>query len=169
MKKKQSLGLLVGLGIFAGLLMSCGDSATPAPAAPAPAGNPTTSSSGAAPTSGAGTSGASNTGAKPAGDAASIIKNSQSALAGIKDYQATMDMTFTGQGAGNLVMDVIQKGGLAGVEDTGQGPQFKGTVTKSTLPTIPTGVLPLAPGKGVIAALDLPAKATRIELPNGVV
>ena len=122
MKIKPGLMYLLLLTLMAGLLAACGgDNATPAPA------------------SNTGTPGGSGT--TGTGDANTIIKNSAGALAQIKDYQSTLDLTFTGQGAGTVSMDVLLKGSPV-AEDTGNPggtPQFKGTVAKSTLSTLPTG------------------------------
>lgn len=118
MKTRKGMAFIVLLALFAAILAACGEN-TPVPASNAA----TTAASGAA----------------TSGNAAQIVKDSRAAVAAIKDYQSSLDMTFTGQGAGNLAMDVILKGSPAGAE--GQAPQFKGTVTKSTLPTLPNGTV----------------------------
>lgn len=124
MKMKRSFTYLILLALCAGILAACGEEPTPNPGS-----NTTTT---AAATSGTSTS----------GNAATIIKDSVGAAVGVKDYQSTIDMTFTGTGAGTLSMDVVLKGSL-GASDEGAAalPQFKGTVTKSTLSTIPAGTV----------------------------
>jgi outer membrane lipoprotein-sorting protein len=123
MKMKRSFTYLILLALVAGLLAACGEEPTPNPGSNNP------------------TSGASTT-AAASGNAAAIIKDSVGAAVAITDYQATIDLTYTGTGAGNLTMDVVLKGSLAATDDGPAAlPQFKGTVTKSSLPTIATGTV----------------------------
>jgi outer membrane lipoprotein-sorting protein len=123
MKMKRSFTYLILLALVAGLLAACGEEPTPNPGSNNP------------------TSGASTT-AAGSGNAAAIIKDSVGAAVAITDYQATIDLTYTGTGAGNLTMDVVLKGSLAATDDGPAAlPQFKGTVTKSSLPTIATGTV----------------------------
>ena len=125
MKMKRSFTYLILLALFAGLLAACGEEPTPIPRT----GTNTTTGSNA---SGSGAS----------GNAAGIIKDSVGAAVGVKDYQSTIDLTYTGTGAGTLSMDVVLRGSL-GATDEGPAalPQFKGTITKSTLPTVPAGTV----------------------------
>src|SRR5215213_857371 len=120
MKLKRSFTSLILLALIAGMLAACGEEPTPARS------NTTASTN-------TGTTAAANTGTS--GNAATIIKDSVGAAANVKDYQATIDLTYTGTGAGMISLDIALKGGL-GATDEGAAalPQFKGTVTKSTLP-----------------------------------
>jgi hypothetical protein len=126
MKMKRSFTYLILLALFATILAACGDEPTPAPT------NPTSGTN-------TGTTSAATTGG---GDASAVIKDTVAAAAAVKDYQASIDLTYTGTGAGTLGMDVVYKGSLA-ASDTGAStvPSFKGTVTKSTLPTIASGTV----------------------------
>ena len=124
MKLKRSLTTLILLALIAGILAACGDEPTPVPSNNNSGQNTTAANSGTS------------------GNAASIIKDSVGAAANVKDYQASIDLTYTGTGAGTISMDVALKGGLGASDDGAAAlPQFKGTVTKSTLPTIPSGTV----------------------------
>ncbi len=130
MKMKRSFTYLILLALFAAILAACGDEATPAPS------NPTsgaTTGTNTGPTAGATTGG---------GNASAVIKDTVAAATAVKDYQASIDLTYTGTGAGNLSMDVVYKGSLAASDEgASRLPSFKGTVTKSTLPTIANGTV----------------------------
>lgn len=129
MKLKRSLTLLILLALIAGILAACGEEATKAPS------NNTTSAANNGTNTTAASSGTS-------GNAANIIKDSVGAAANVKDYQGTIDLTYTGTGAGTISMDIALKGGLGATDDGAAAlPQFKGTVTKSTLPTVPSGTV----------------------------
>jgi hypothetical protein len=126
MKMKRSFTYLILLVLFAGLLAACGEESTP------------TANSG----SNTGTGTSTGTGTGTGGNATAVIRDAVGAAAAVKDYQSTIDLTYTGTGAGTITMDVALKGNLAA---TDEGPvvlpQFKGSVTRSTLPTIATGTV----------------------------
>jgi outer membrane lipoprotein-sorting protein len=122
MKMKRGFTYLILLALFAGLLAACGEEATP--------------------NTGSGSNTSTGTGTGTSGNAAAVIKDSVTAAARVKDYQSTIDLTYTGTGAGTLTMDVALKGSLAAADDGPASlPQFKGSVTKSTLQTIPSGTV----------------------------
>lgn len=133
MKMKRSFTYIILLALVAAILAACGDEPTPAPSNPTPGSTTGTTS---------GTTGG--------GNASAVIKDSVGAAAAVKDYQASIDLTYTGTGTGNLSMDVVYKGSLvANDEGASTVPAFKGTVTKSTLPTIANGTI-VALGKDTL-------------------
>ncbi|MBN9387310.1 MAG: hypothetical protein J0I20_04595 [Chloroflexi bacterium] len=134
MKMKRSFTYIILLALVAAILAACGDEPTPAPTNPTPGAT-------------TGTTTGNTTGG---GNASAVIKDSVAAAAAVKDYQASIDLTYTGTGAGNLSMDVVYKGSLvANDEGASTVPAFKGTVTKSTLPTIANGTI-VALGKDTL-------------------
>ena len=128
MKWRLKIGYLLLAIIIAGMLSACGDDATPIPA------TPNSSNNNAGPVGGTVPNNSSSD-----TSAAVTLRNTAQALSSITDYAGTLDITFTGQGAGSILMDVAMKGNPT-ADDSGKGPaspQFKGTVTKSTFTVLP--------------------------------
>jgi hypothetical protein len=71
--------------------------------------------------------------------AEALLESVSLAMSQLENYQADLVLDFTGESEGTVEMQVFVQGNFLSTE--GGRPQFKGIVTNSTLPSVPTGAL----------------------------